>query len=467
MTNMAQYDFDLFVIGAGSGGVRAARMSAGYGARVAVAEASRLGGTCVNLGCVPKKLMFYASSFSTAAEDSAGFGWKLPEPSFDWATLIANKDREIERLNGIYRGLLEGAGVEIIEGRARLLDRHTVEVGTDSHTAKNILIATGGRPFIPPIPGAELGITSNEVFHLEKQPKKVAIMGGGYIAVEFAGIFCGLGTEVMLHYRGPVFLRGFDDDIRTTLAEEMRKRGVDLRFGSLIERIECKGDEYAVTLSSGDIIEADHLLCAIGRLPNTAGLGLEEVGVDLDDRGAVVVDEHLESSIPGIYAIGDCIDRIQLTPVALAEGMAIAETLFNDNPTVVDYNNVPSAVFSQPSVGTVGLTEAEARAEGYEVEIYRSTFRPMVHTLSGRNEKTMMKLVVDRTSDKVLGVHMVGDDAGEIIQGMAVALNAGATKATFDKTIGIHPTAAEEFVTMRTPVADAGAPPRMPDAASS
>ena len=449
---MSNFDYDLFVIGAGSGGVRASRMSAAYGARVAVAEAARLGGTCVNLGCVPKKLMVYASSFSAAVEDAAGFGWTMPQPSFDWATLIANKDREIERLNGIYRGLLEGAGVEIITGRARLLDRHTVEVGTDSYTADKILIATGGRPFIPPIPGAELGITSNEVFHLERRPKKIAIMGGGYIAVEFAGIFNGLGTEVMLHYRGPVFLRGFDDDIRTTLAEEMRKRGVDLRFGSTVDRVECRGDEFAVTLSSGDVVEADHLLCAIGRVPNTGGLGLEEVGVDLDGRGAVLVNEHLQSSVPGIYAIGDCINRIQLTPVALAEGMAIAETLFNDNPTVVDYSKVPSAVFSQPSVGTVGLTEAEARAGGLDVEIYRSTFRPMVHTLSGRNEKTMMKLVVDRATDKVLGVHMVGDDAGEIIQGMAVALNAGATKATFDATIGIHPTAAEEFVTMRTPI---------------
>jgi glutathione reductase (NADPH) len=454
MSAMTTYDFDLFVIGAGSGGVRAARMSAGHGARVAVAEASRLGGTCVNLGCVPKKLMVYASSFSAAAEDSVGFGWTVPHPSFDWETLIANKDREIERLNDIYRGLLEGAGVQIVEGRARLLDRHTVEVGTDSFTAENILIATGGRPYIPPIPGAELGITSNEVFHLERQPKKIAIMGGGYIAVEFAGIFCGLGTEVMLHYRGPVFLRGFDDDIRTTLAKEMRKRGVDLRFGSTVDRVECRGDEFAVTLSSGEVVEADHLLCAIGRVPNTASLGLEEVGVDLDDRGAVVVNEYLESSVPGIYAIGDCIDRIQLTPVALAEGMAIAETLFNDNPTAVDYTNVPSAVFSQPSVGTVGLTEAEARAGGFDVEIYRSTFRPMIHTLSGRDEKTMMKLVVDRATDSVLGVHMVGPEAGEIVQGMAVALKAGATKATFDRTLGIHPTAAEEFVTMRTPVSE-------------
>jgi glutathione reductase (NADPH) len=448
----AMSNFDLFVIGAGSGGVRASRMSAGYGARVAVAEASSLGGTCVNLGCVPKKLMVYASSFSAAAADAVGFGWTVPTPTFDWATLIANKDREIERLNGIYRGLLEGSGVRIIKGRARLLDRHTVEVDGESFTSERILIATGGRPFIPPIPGAEFGITSDAVFHLEKQPKKIIVMGGGYIAVEFAGIFNGLGTEVMLNYRGPLFLRGFDDDIRTTLADEMGKRGIDLRFDSLVDRIECRGQEYAVTLSSGEVVEADHLLCAIGRVPNTPDLGLAEIGVELTDRGAVVVDENLESSVSGIYAIGDCIDRIALTPVALAEGMAIAETLFNDNPTVVDYTNVPSAVFSQPSVGTVGLTETEARAEGFDLKIYRSTFRPMIHTMSGRNEKTMMKLVVDRKTDRVLGVHMVGPDAGEIVQGMAVAIKGGATKATFDSTIGIHPTAAEEFVTMRTPV---------------
>jgi glutathione reductase (NADPH) len=449
---MSRYDFDLFVIGAGSGGVRASRMAAGYGARVAVAEASDLGGTCVNLGCVPKKLMFYASAFSAAAKDAEGFGWTIPEPSFDWATLIANKDREIKRLNGIYQKLLQAPGVRIVKGRARLLDRNMVEVDGEKFTTERVLIATGGRPFIPPIPGAELGITSAEVFHLEKQPRKIVIMGGGYIAVEFAGIFNGLGTEVTLHYRGPVFLRGFDDDLRFTLAEEMRKRGIDLKFNSLVERIECRGDRYGVTLDSGEEIDADQLLCAIGRIPNTAGLGLEEIGVDLSERGAVVVDENLQSSVPGIYAIGDCIDRVTLTPVALAEGTAIAESLFNDNPTIVDYTNIPSAVFSQPSIGTVGLTEAEARDAGFDVEIFRSTFRPMVHTMSGRNEKTMMKLVVERKSDKVLGVHMVGPDAGEIIQGMAVALKAGATKATFDRTIGIHPTAAEEFVTMRTPV---------------
>ena len=449
---MTQYDFDLFVIGAGSGGVRASRIAAGYGARVAVAESSHLGGTCVNLGCVPKKLMVYASAFASDFEDSPGFGWTVPSPTFDWATLIANKDREIERLNEIYRGLLDGAGVQIIEGRARLRDRHTVEVAGRSFTAEHILVATGGRPFVPQIQGSELGITSNEVFHLDQQPKKVVITGGGYIAVEFACIFNGLGTEVVLNYRGPLFLRGFDDDIRTTLADEMRKQGIDLRFESLIDRIDRSGDRLTAALTTGDVIEADQLLCALGRLPNTSGLGLEEAGVELGSRGEVVVDEHLRSSVPNILAIGDCIDRIALTPVALAEGTAVAETLFNNNPTVVDYTNVPSAVFSQPNAGTVGLTEAEARAAGLDVVVFRSNFRPMRHTLSGRDEKTMMKLVVDGESDRVLGVHMVGPDAGEIVQGLAVALKAGATKATFDATIGIHPTAAEEFVTMRTPV---------------
>ncbi len=449
---MTTYDFDLFVIGAGSGGVRASRFAASFGARVAVAESSRLGGTCVNVGCVPKKLMVHASSFAADFGDSAGFGWTVPAPTFDWATLIANKDREIERLNGIYRGLLEGAGVRIVEGRARLLDRHTVDVDGQRFTAQYVLVATGGRPFVPKIEGAELGITSNEVFHLDRQPSKIVITGGGYIAVEFACIFNALGSEVTLNYRGPLFLRGFDDDIRTTLADEMRKQGIDLRFETLIDRIERNGERLAATLSTGEVIEADKLLCALGRLPNTSGLGLEEAGVELGLKGEVLVDEYLRSSVPNILAVGDCIDRIALTPVALAEGMAVAETLFNDNPTSVDYANVPSAIFSQPTVGTVGLTETEARDAGHEVVIFRSNFRPMRHTLSGRDEMTMMKLVVDRESDRVLGVHMVGPDAGEIVQGMAVALKAGATKATFDATIGIHPTAAEEFVTMRTPV---------------
>ncbi len=449
---MTTYDFDLFVIGAGSGGVRATLMAAGFGARVAVAESSRLGGTCVNLGCVPKKLMVYASTFSAVSEDARGFGWTVPQPTFDWTTLIANMDREIARLNGIYLELLEGAGVRVMEGHARLRDRHTVEVDGTVVTADRILIATGGRPFKSEIPGNELSITSDEIFHLDRQPKRIVIAGGGYIAVEFAGILNGMGSEVTLVYRGPLFLRGFDDDVRSTLADEMRKRGIDLRFETLIDRIERTENGLVATTNHGDVIETDQILSAMGRLPNTAGLGLEEIGVELSDRGAVVVNEQLESSVPGVYALGDCIDRIALTPVALAEGKALAETLFNDNPTVVDYTDVPSAVFSQPPISTVGLTEAQAREQGFDVIVYRSTFRPMVHTLSGRDERTMMKLVVDKPSDRVLGVHMVGADAGEIIQGIAIALKAGATKATFDSTIGIHPTAAEEFVTMRTPV---------------
>ena len=449
---MSTFDFDLFVIGAGSGGVRAARMSAAFGARVAVAESSRLGGTCVNLGCVPKKLMVYASAFSAAARDAAGFGWSIEPPTFDWATLIANKDREIERLNGIYRGLLEGPGVRIIEGRATLTDRHTVEVDGETYTAERILVATGGQPFKSEIPGHELSITSDQIFHLEKQPKRVVIAGGGYIAVEFAGILNGMGSEVTLVYRGPLFLRGFDDDVRTTLAEEMRKRGIDLRFDTLIDSIETTEEGLAATTSDGNVLHVDQILSAMGRTPNTAGLGLEEIGVKLTDRGAVEVNDAFQSMVPNIFAIGDCIDRIALTPVALAEGMALAETLFNDNPSTVDYTNVPSAVFSQPPIGSVGLTESQAREAGFELDIFRSSFRPMVHTLSGRDEKTMMKLLVDRTTDRVLGVHMVGSDAGEILQGIAIAIKAGATKATFDQTIGIHPTAAEEFVTMRTPL---------------
>jgi len=449
---MPKHDFDLLTIGAGSGGVRASRMAAGLGARVAVAEARLLGGTCVNVGCVPKKLLVYASQFSAAFEDARGFGWKVGDRTFDWGRLIANKDREIARLNQVYRRLLEDSGVTIVEGRARLVDHHTVDVGGTRYTADTILIASGGRPNVVDIPGAEYGISSDDVFHLSALPKRIVIVGGGYIAVEFAGIFNELGSEVHLLYRGPLFLRGFDDDVRTTLAEEMTKRGVRLQFGVRPTRITRQGNDLVVNLPDGGHIAADVMLCGTGRLPNTSNLGLEAVGVEVTGRGAVVVDEFSESSIPGIFAVGDCTDRRALTPVALAEAMAFVETVFKGKPTSVSYSNVPSAVFSQPSVGTVGLTESEARSGGFDVQIFRSNFRPMVHTLSGRDERTMMKLVVDRTSDRVLGVHMVGPEAGEIIQGMAVALTCGATKAQFDATIGIHPTAAEEFVTMRTAI---------------
>jgi glutathione reductase (NADPH) len=449
---MSIFDYDLYVIGAGSGGVRAARVAAATGARVAVAEAGPLGGTCVNAGCVPKKLLVYGSEFASSFEDSGGFGWEVGFTRFDWARLIANKDREIERLNGVYRRLLDGAGVQIHSGRARLADRNTVEVAGATHSAETILIATGGRPFKAPIPGADLGITSDEVFHLDRQPRRIVVTGGGYIAVEFAGIFNELGSKVTLNYRGPLFLRGFDDDIRRSLAAAMAGRGITLLFNTLIDRLDpTEGGIRAVT-NHGQEVEADVMLAATGRVPNTSGLGLEAVGVELADRGAIKVDDYSETNVPGIYAIGDVTDRRALTPVAIGEAMAFVETVFRGNPTAMDYSNIPSAVFSQPQIGTVGLTETEAHADGYEVEIYRSTFNPMLNTLSGRDEKTMMKLVVDRRSDRVLGVHMVGPDAGEIVQGMAVALKCGATKAQFDATVGIHPTAAEEFVTMRTPV---------------
>jgi len=449
---MSTYDYDLYVIGAGSGGVRAARMAAAAGARTAVAEAGPLGGTCVNAGCVPKKLLVYASDFASSFDDSRGFGWTVGSTGFDWPTLIAHKDNEIERLNGVYRNLLDGSGVDIHSGRARLADHHTSDVDGSHYTAKHILVATGGKPFKAPIPGADLGITSDEIFHLDSLPERILITGGGYIAVEFAGIFNGLGSEVTLNYRGPLFLRGFDDDIRSSLAEAMAGRGIKLLFNTLIDTIERDDDGLRCLTNTGEVLRTDVMMCATGRVPNSAGLGLEELGVELTERGTIVVDPYSETSVKGVYAIGDVTDRMALTPVAIGEAMALVATLYHDRPTAMDYTNIPSAVFSQPQIGTVGLTESEARAEEYDVVIYRSSFRPMLYTISGREEKTMMKLVVDRTSDRVLGVHMVGPEAGEIVQGMAVALKGGATKSQFDATVGIHPTAAEEFVTMREPV---------------
>ncbi len=449
---MAKFDFDLFTFGAGSGGVRASRVAAAAGARCAVAEAQHLGGTCVNLGCVPKKLLVYAAQCAEAFEDAAGFGWTVGRTDFDWPTLIKNKDQEILRLNEVYRGLLDGSGVTLVEGRARLVDAHTIEVGDRRYTAEHILIATGGKPFRLPIPGADLAITSDEAFHLPELPRRVLIAGGGYIAVEFAGIFNALGCEVRLDYRGPLFLRSFDDDVRTRLAEEMRTRGVNLRFDCCPASIHRDGDRLRVADTTGGETVVDQVLMAVGRVPNTADMGLEDSGVKLDGRGAVEVDEYSRTRVPHIFAVGDCTNRVNLTPVAIAEAMAVVETVFYNRPTTVDYSNIATAVFSMPNLGTVGLTESQARAS-YDVTVFRSTFRPMKHTLSGRNEHTMMKLVVDAVTDRVLGVHMVGPDAGEIIQGMAVALKGGATKAQFDATIGIHPTAAEEFVTMRDPVA--------------
>ncbi len=450
---MVQYDYDLFTIGAGSGGVRASRMSASFGAKVAIAEERYVGGTCVNVGCIPKKLLVYASHYREDFNDAAGYGWTVGDRRVDWAKLIANKNKEISRLNGVYRTILSGAGVKLIESHAEVIDPHTVRVDGMKITAKYILVAVGSWPMVPEFPGSEHAITSNEAFYLPSLPEKVIVVGGGYIGVEFAGIFHGLGARTTQLYRGELLLRGFDDDIRTTLADEMRKRGIDQRFKADIVKIDKNKQTLKATLTDGSAIEAGQILYATGRVSKTPNLGLENAGVKLKDNGAVVVDEYSKSSVDSIYAIGDCTDRMMLTPVAIAEGMAAANTLFNNKPTKPGYLNVPTAVFSTPNCGTVGLTEQQARERNYRIDIYRTDFKPLKHTLTGRDERTMMKLVVDQTTDKVLGCHMVGPDAGEIIQGLAVALNCGATKAQFDATIGIHPTAAEEFVTMRTKVA--------------
>ena len=449
---MADYDFDLYVIGGGSGGVRAARMAAGTGARVAIAEEYRYGGTCVIRGCVPKKLLVYASHFHEDFADAAGFGWTVGETRFDWSTLIASKDREIDRLEGVYEKLLSNAGVAIHRGHARLLDPHTVEVADRTYRAETILIATGGHPVFPPGHGWEHAISSNEAFHLESLPESAVVYGGGYIAVEFAGIFNGMGSRVTQIYRGPQILRGFDDDVRNALAGELVKKGIDLRVETTIDKIDKTESGLLLHLSDRTTLETDLIMAATGRKPNTQNLGLDAAGVALDDKGAVEVDEYSRSSQPNIYAVGDVTDRIALTPVAIQEAMAFVDTVYRGKPRAMDHGNVPSAVFSQPPVSTVGLTEVQAREAHGALDIYRSTFRPMKHTLSGRDEKTMMKLIVERATQKVVGIHMVGLDAPEIVQGLAVAVKAGATKEVFDATVGIHPTAAEEFVTMRDPV---------------
>ena len=444
------YDFDFFVIGAGSGGTRAARIAAGHGARVGIAENRYLGGTCVNVGCVPKKLLVYASHFSHDFDDAAGFGWAVGRRRHDWAGLIANKNREIERLNGIYRRLLEGSGCTLFETTATLVDAHTIDLGDRQVTAERILIATGGWPVLPDTKGVrEHAITSNEAFFLKTLPARVVLVGGGYIAVEFAGIFNGLGAKVTQLYRGPLFLRGFDDDMRMALAEEMPRAGITLRFRTEVMCVEKADDCLLVFLNDGRVIETDLVMYATGRRPNTTGLGLETAGVALNGNGAVICDEDYRTNVENIFAVGDVTDRIQLTPVAIAEGHALADTLFGGNPRSISYQNVPTAVFSQPPIGTVGLTEAEARQRFPRIDIYRSNFRPMKYTLPGRQERALMKLVVDGDSGRVVGCHMMGMDAPEIVQGLAVAMNAGATKADFDRTVGIHPTAAEEFVTMR------------------
>lgn len=451
---MSRFDFDLFTIGDGSGGVRASRMAASYGARVAVAEEQRLGGTCVNVGCIPKKLLVYASHYSEDFHDAAGFGWTVGETSFSWSALIANKDAEILRLNGIYQSILETAGVEIIHGHAKLVDPHTVSVDGKLHTAKHILLATGSSPVWPEIEGSEIAITSDEMFALPDQPERILVVGGGYIAVEFAGIMRGLGSSVTQIYRGPLFLRGFDNDVRAALAEEMRKKDIDLRFDTDVVRLERMETGIRVVLNNGQELEVDQALYAIGRRPLTRDLGLAEAGVAVSPQGAVLVDEYSCTNIPSVHAIGDITDRIQLTPVAIHEGMALAATLFDGRPTPVDHANIPSAVFSQPSFASVGMTEEEAREVSTEVEIFRSRFRILKHTLTGSDETMMMKLIVERNNRLVLGLHVLGPEAGEIVQGFAVAIKAGLTKEQFDDTVGIHPTAAEELVTMRTPVGE-------------
>ena len=451
---MPQFDYDLFVIGAGSGGVRASRIAAGFGARVAVAEHHRVGGTCVIRGCVPKKLLVYASHFHDDFQDAAGYGWTVGPSHFSWPTLIANKNREIVRLEGIYAKLLEGSKVTVLRGRATVMDGNTVEFDGRRITAANILVATGGWPNMPKIPGIEYCITSNEAFELAVQPRRVLMVGGGYIAVEFAGIFRGLGSEVTLSYRGEQILRGFDDDVRHHLAQEIGKKGIRIELRSTIQSVEkLEGGSLRVTLLTADgmrSVECDAVMYATGRLPATQGLGLDGAGVNLDKDGGVIVDEHGRSSIASIFAVGDVTNRIALTPVAIREGQAVATTLFGGGASVrVDHSDVPSAVFSQPPVGTVGLSESQALERHEEIHVYKADFRPMKATLSGRDERTMMKLVVDAVSQRVLGAHMVGGDAPEIIQGIGIAVKAGLTKQQFDATVGIHPTAAEELVTMR------------------
>lgn len=450
---MSEFDFDLITIGAGSGGVRASRMAARTGARVGVVEESRVGGTCVMRGCVPKKLLVYGSHFAHDFADARGFGWDVAEPTHDWAKLIETKNAELNRLEGIYHRILRENGVELLEGRGIVTGPNAVEVDGKTYTAERILIATGGWPHLPDVPGIEHAITSNEALELSELPKRIVIVGGGYIAVEFAGLFNALGADVTIVIRAGNILRGFDEDIRNTLAQEMEKAGVTIHRECVVRSIEKEGDGFSVRLHGTETIDCDQVFYATGRTPNTKGLGLDALGVKLTDKGAVVVDEYFQSSVPSIFALGDVISRIELTPVAINEGMAFVATQFEGRPTPMNYEDVPAAVFSQPPVGTVGLMEAEARERG-AVDIYMSRFRPMKHTLSGRDAHSMMKLIVDRASQRVVGCHMVGDDAPEIVQGFAVALKCGATKQQFDATVGIHPTAAEEFVTMREKLPD-------------
>ncbi|MBK6512875.1 MAG: glutathione-disulfide reductase [Polyangiaceae bacterium] len=450
-----KHDFDLFVVGGGSAGVRAARVAASLGARVALCEDKALGGTCVNVGCVPKKLMVLGAHFADEWRDAAGFGWSVEPPRHDWQRLISNKDAEIARLNGVYARLLQDRGVKVWMGRARIAGAHRVEVvdaqgGSTVVTAHKVLVATGGEPVRPNVPGSERVWVSDDIFHLPEMPARVLVVGGGYIAVELAGVFAGYGASVTQIYRGALFLRGFDRDVRAHLDEQMRKKGIDLRFHRDLARVDsAPSGALAATLDDGSTLEVDGVLAAIGRVPRSSGMGLEEAGVELDARGAVRVDASFQTSVPWIYAAGDVIDRVQLTPVALAEGTLIAQHLFGGASRVPDYDLIPSAVFSNPPIATVGMTEEEARAELGAIDVYKSTFTAMKATLGGRGDRVLMKLVVERSTDRVVGVHMVGADAAEILQGFAVALRCGATKAQFDATIGIHPSAAEELVTLR------------------
>lgn len=450
---MSKYDFDLFVIGAGSGGVRAARIAAGHGARVGICESSRVGGTCVIRGCVPKKLLSYAAHFAEDFEDAEGFGWEVGKPTFSWSRLIANKDREIDRLNRVYLRLLDNAGVSLFNGHGKLLDSHRVQVGGDIVSADKILIATGGRPWRPEIPGAEFSITSDEAFHLEELPKQVVVVGGGFIACEFAAIFNGLGADVTQVYRGEQILRGFDHDVRDALAAEMIKKGINIVLNTNVTELDRQNDgQINLKLDDGSEMQADTVMHATGRVPNVRGLGLRDAGVHALPGGMIPVDEFSRTNLDNIWAVGDVTNRVNLTPVALMEGHAFADTEFGGMSRPVNHEFIPSAVFSHPPVATVGLSEHDARGHYGELDVYKSTFRPMKHTLSGRDEKTMMKLLVQKSTGKVIGLHVVGMDAPEIVQGFAVAIKNGLTKQQFDLTIGIHPTAAEELVTMRVPV---------------
>jgi len=446
---LEEFDYDLFVIGAGSGGVRACRIAASLGAKVAVAEERYFGGTCVNVGCVPKKLFSYAAHYLDDVEDSRGFGWDIPEMSFNWQTLIENKNNEINRLNDIYKAILDNNQVQIFQARARIKSTHTIEVDGELVTAKYILIATGGWPWVPQYEGSEHVITSNDVFYMETLPQRLLVVGGGYIAVEFASIFTRLGSETTLSYRGDLLLRGFDEEIRHFITTELGKH-IHLNLPSNIEKIVKQDSGLQVYFDTGGHIEVDCVLFATGRKPLTEDLGLENVKVELADNGAIMVDERFQTAEPSIYAVGDVIDRVALTPVALAEGQIVARGLFSADSRDMDYQNIPTAVFCHPNLGTCGLTEQDALNQGLNVDVFLATVKQLKHTLSGRDEMSMIKLVVDQDSDRVIGLHMVGPEAGEMVQGFAVAMNAGATKADFDRTIGIHPTLAEEFVTMRT-----------------